>query len=76
VSVRQLHRLFSHEHTTFGRFLREGRLRRCRRDLSDPRLAGLAIAEIARRHGFRSAATFTRAFAERYRVGPRAFRRG
>jgi AraC-like DNA-binding protein len=76
VSVRQLHRLFAYEQTTFGAFLKEGRLRRCRRDLSDPRLASLTIAEIARRHGFRSAATFTRAFAEHYRVGPRAFRRG
>jgi AraC-like DNA-binding protein len=76
VSVRQLHRLFSYEDTTFGAFLREGRLRRCRHDLNDPRLASLTIAEIARRAGFRSAASFSRMFAERYGVGPRVFRRG
>ena len=75
VSVRQLHRLFSREHMTFGAFLKETRLRLCRRDLNDPRLANLTIGEIARHHGYRSAATFSRAFAERYGVGPRACRR-
>jgi AraC-like DNA-binding protein len=49
---------------------------RCgRRDLADPRLAAVTIADIARHHGFRSAAVFTRAFTRRYRAGPRAFRR-
>jgi AraC-like DNA-binding protein len=46
--------------------------RLCRRDLNDPRLANLTIDEIARHHGYRSAATFSRAFAERYAVSPRA----
>lgn len=75
VSVRHLHRLFAQEQTTFGGFVREMRLRRCRRDLADPRMAGIAIVEIARRNGYRSASVFTRAFTERYGIGPRAFRR-
>ena len=74
VSVRQLHRLFAREHTTFGAFLRESRLRQSRHDLADPRLASLKISDIARRNGYRSAATFTRSFAESYGEGPRAFR--
>jgi AraC-like DNA-binding protein len=74
VSVRQLHRLFAHEQTSFGAFLKESRLSQCRRDLADPQLATLTIAEIAGNRGFRSAAVFTRAFTQRYGSGPRASR--
>ena len=75
VSVRQLHRLFAREGTTFGRWVREQRLRRCAEDLADPRLRHLSIAEIAARWGFRSAAHFTRAFRARYGVSPADHRR-
>ncbi len=75
VSVRQLHRLFARDGTTFGAFLKDARLRRCRSDLADPELTPLTIAEIARRRGYRSAPVFTRSFTDRYGVGPRAFRR-
>ena len=75
VSVRQLHRVFAAEGTTFGAFLREERLRRCRQDLSDPSLAREPIAAIAARWGCRSPAHFTRIFTARYGVTPRAFRR-
>jgi AraC-like DNA-binding protein len=75
VSVRQLHRLFEEEEMTFGAFVREERLRRCHRDLADPRLAWMSVAEIARRSGYRSAAHFTRAFTARYGVRPRDVRR-
>jgi AraC-like DNA-binding protein len=75
ISVRQLHRLFEREQaTTFGAFVREQRLRRCRADLADPRLESLAIAEIAARHGLPGAPSFTRAFTRRYGMGPRVFR--
>jgi AraC-like DNA-binding protein len=74
LSPRQLHRLFESQHTTFGAFLREARLARVRRDLSDRSLAALTIAEIARRHGYRHAPVLTRTFTLRYGVGPRAFR--
>jgi AraC-like DNA-binding protein len=70
VSVRQVHRLFASEGRTFGGWVREQRLRRCRDDLADPRLGHLAVAEIAARWGFRSAAHFTRAFHARYGTTP------
>ena len=75
VSVRQLHRVFAREGLTFGRWVREQRLRRCAEDLADPRLRHLAIAEIAARWGFRSAAHFTRAFRARYGLTPADHRR-
>jgi AraC-like DNA-binding protein len=62
------------EGTTFGAFVKEARLRRIRRDLADPSLAQRTIADIARRHGYRHPAALTRAFAQRYGSGPRAFR--
>ena len=70
VSVRQLHRVFAREGLTFGGWVREQRLRRCRDELADPRLSHLTAAEIAARWGFRSAAHFTRAFRARYGVTP------
>jgi AraC-like DNA-binding protein len=74
VSVRQVHRLFASEGRTFGGWVREQRLRRCRDDLADPRLGHLAVAEIATRWGFRSAAHFTRAFHARYGTTPSSAR--
>ncbi len=74
VSVRQLHRLFAREGTSFGAWVRNERLRRCRRDLADQRLRDLPIADIAARWGYRSPAHFTRAFTAQYDVGPRDFR--
>jgi AraC-like DNA-binding protein len=74
VSPRQIHRLFEQQGTTFGRFVKEARLRRIHRELADPTLAELTISEIGRRNGYRSAPVLTRAFTERYGTGPRAFR--
>jgi AraC-like DNA-binding protein len=74
VSVRQLHRLFAREGLTFGGWVREQRLRRCRDDLADQRLGHLTVAEIAERWGFRSAAHFSRAFEARYGSTPSACR--
>jgi AraC-like DNA-binding protein len=75
LSTRQLHRLFARENTTFGAWIREERLRRCRRDLADPRLQAVSIMRIAESWGYRSPAHFSRAFSARYGVGPRDFRR-
>jgi len=46
ISVRQLHRLFAHDGTSFGAWVREQRLRR-RDDLASQQLIHRAIAEIA-----------------------------
>jgi AraC-like DNA-binding protein len=74
VSPRQIHRLFEQQGTSFGRFVKEARLRRIHRELADPALANLTIAEIGWRNGYRSAPVLTRAFTKRYGSGPRAFR--
>jgi AraC-like DNA-binding protein len=75
VSSRQLHRLFEREGTTFGAFVKEARLARIQRDLTDPAMASLTIAEIGHRHGYRQPAVLTRAFTQRYGAGPRELRR-
>jgi AraC-like DNA-binding protein len=74
MSVRQLHRLFAGDETTFGTWIREERLSRCRCDLADRRLDEVPIADIARRWGYASAAHFSRAFTARFGLGPRDFR--
>jgi AraC-like DNA-binding protein len=74
VSSRQLHRLFARDGLSFAAWVHEQRLRRCRDDLADPTLGHLAIAEIAQRWGYRSAAHFSRAFAARFGTTPREFR--
>ncbi len=75
ISVRQLHRIFEREGISFGAWLLEQRLRRCRDDLADYRLGHHAVAEVATRWGFRSTAHFTRAFHARYGTTPGALRR-
>ncbi|WP_168221108.1 helix-turn-helix domain-containing protein [Actinomadura sp. WMMA1423] len=75
ISLRQLHRLFAREGTTFGRWLREERLRRCFDDLGSPLLAGLSIAEIGARWGLPDAPGLSRAFRARYGMSPREHRR-
>ena len=75
VSVRQVHRLFAREGLSFGAWVREERLRRCRDDLTSWQLSGLAVSEIAARWGFRSPAHFTRLFTARYGMTPGQFRR-
>jgi AraC-like DNA-binding protein len=75
ISVRQLHRLFAADGTSFTAWVREQRLRRCRNDLASQQLSHRAIAEIATRWGFRSPAHFTRAFRARYGITPAELRR-
>jgi AraC-like DNA-binding protein len=75
ISVRQLHRHFARQGTSFGAWVREERLRRCRDDLADRRFSHMSVAEVAARWGFRSAAHFTRAFHARFGVTPASLRR-
>jgi len=75
ISVRQLHRLFAREGISFGAWVLEQRLRRCRADLADHQLSHRAVAEAAASWGFRSAAHFSRAFHGRYGTTPAALRR-
>lgn len=75
ISLRQLHRLFARAGTTFGRWLREERLRRCFDDLRAPQLASRSVAEIGRVWGISDAAWLSRAFRSQYGLTPREHRR-
>lgn len=74
ISTRQLHRLFQEAGTSFGAFLRDLRLARCRADFSDPRCAALPVTAIAFRWGFSDSAHFSRSFRAAYGTTARAFR--
>ncbi len=76
ISRRYLHRLFQQEGRTVAGSIRELRLERCRRDLTDPRLASRPVHAIAARWGFGSAAHFSAAFRAAYGVSPRQYREG
>jgi acetamidase/formamidase/AraC-like DNA-binding protein len=75
-SVRYLQQLFKGAATTFGGFVRERRLERCRIDLADRALDHFTIAELCFRWGFGDAANFSRAFTQRFGTSPKAYRAG
>jgi AraC-like DNA-binding protein len=75
ISLRTLHRLFSLSGTTFGGWLRDARLERCWRDLTEPSGPRSTVAAIAFGWGFSDLRTFNRAFAARYGVTPSVARR-
>ncbi|MEU8307125.1 helix-turn-helix domain-containing protein [Actinomadura sp. NPDC048955] len=74
ISVSYLHQLFRTEEITVAGWVRERRLERCRRDLSDPMLAATPIGAVAARWGFTSPAHFSQAFRAAYGLSPRQFR--
>jgi AraC-like DNA-binding protein len=74
VSVRHLHQLFRGTGHTFGTWVREQRLDRCRDEIADPVHALRSISEIAFSHGFNDAAHFSRAFSRRFGEAPSALR--
>jgi AraC-like DNA-binding protein len=75
ISPRYLHKLFEAEGTTVCRWIRAGRLERCRNDLRDPALAHQTILAIATSWGLPGAQHFSRAFRSAYGCSPREFRR-
>lgn len=74
ISVRQLHQLFRATGRSFGTWVREQRLDRCRDEIADPAHASRSISEIAFSHGFNDAAHFSRAFSRRFGAAPSALR--
>jgi AraC-like DNA-binding protein len=76
VSTRYLHRLFAEQGTSFGRWVQRRRLERCRRDLAEPALSHLTIAQVAARRGFRDRTHFARRFRARYGLAPSEWRTG
>ncbi|RII17675.1 Transcriptional activator NphR [Streptomyces sp. YIM 130001] len=79
ISVSYLHRIFQ-AHTpgseaTVARWIREQRLARTRRDLTDSALRATPVHRIAARWGFAHAAAFSRAFRAAYGLPPGDYRR-
>lgn len=70
ISPRYIRTLFDDDGTTFSDFLREQRLRRARRLLSDPASAERNIGRIAHDCGFSSVPYFNQAFRRRYGMTP------
>ncbi|MFG1652205.1 helix-turn-helix domain-containing protein [Micromonospora sp. NPDC049275] len=76
ISLRTLHRLFEAENSTVASYIRDLRLARCRRDLTDPTLRTQPVRVIAARWGFGDKAHFSRAFRAAYGMSPQACRDG
>ncbi|MFC8594055.1 AraC-like ligand-binding domain-containing protein [Streptomyces atroolivaceus] len=72
ISLRYLHKLFETEDATVGRWIQRRRLEACRRELARPHCP--AIAAVAHRCGFTSAAHFSRVFRSAYGISPREWR--
>lgn len=75
VSLRYLHAVFSDHDISVGEYLIKRRLSRCLEELLSPPSATKTITEIALKHGFKSAAHFTRRFSEAYGRCPSDVRR-
>ncbi|GGO23763.1 AraC-like ligand-binding domain-containing protein [Micromonospora parathelypteridis] len=76
ISVRSLHRLFEAEDITVASYIRDLRLTRCRRDLSDHALRNQPVQTIAARWGFSDKAHFSRVFRAAYGMSPQEHREG
>ncbi len=74
MSKRSLHKLFEDQEMGVSAWVRERRLQRCARDLSDPVLASVPIHQIAARWGLGEAARFSRMFKARFGVSPSDYR--
>lgn len=74
ISVRHVHRVFSKQGSTVADWIRSQRLRRCRKDLCDPRLQAKSITEIAFYWGFNDSAHFSHAFKKEFLLAPRDLR--
>ncbi len=74
LSTRYLQKLFKAGMTSFGEYLRERRLERCRLDLANRALQHVTISQLCFRWGFGDAANFSRAFTARYGVSPKTYR--
>jgi AraC-like DNA-binding protein len=74
MSARTLHRLFAQHGLTVTAWIKDRRLEAARRALSAPGSGQTPVGEIATRHGFSTAAYFSREFTARYGQSPRSYR--
>lgn len=75
ISPRHLHALFADQGITVGSWIRRRRLEHIRRDLADPLLADVPVAQLAARWGLPNAAHFSRLFRATFGAAPSAYRR-
>ncbi len=74
VSIRSLHYAFARAGSTFVEQLTRLRLERARAILSDGRLSGLSVGEVAARCGFTDPSHFARRFRQQFGQAPLQFR--
>lgn len=74
ISTRQLYALFRDQGVSIAAWIRERRLERCRRDLTDSSKLSRPIQAIAARWGFPDPAHFSRTFRAAYGMSPRDYR--
>jgi AraC-like DNA-binding protein len=75
ISRRYLYKLLAAQGYTVSGWIREQRLARCRRDLTDPALDHLPVGVIGGRWGFADPAHFSHAFKAAYGMSPRVARK-
>ncbi|MER7226068.1 helix-turn-helix transcriptional regulator [Streptomyces rubradiris] len=74
MSVRRLHKLFTEESGTIGRWIQRRRLEECRRELGRGGGSPAKVQAVAQRWGFATAAHFSRCFRARYGMSPSEWR--
>ncbi|MFD5477627.1 AraC-like ligand-binding domain-containing protein [Streptomyces hawaiiensis] len=74
ISRRYLYKLLAARGYTVSGWIREQRLTRCRRDLTDPALDHLPVGAVGGRWGFADPAHFSHAFKAAYGTSPREAR--
>lgn len=75
ISVRQVHRIFSHTGETLMQYVKRRRLDGFAGDLRDPALDHLKISEVAAKWGMLDAAMLSKQFRAAYRMPPREYRK-
>ncbi len=70
VSVRHLYNVFRLTGVSVSAWIKERRLLGARRELTDPRLRGLTVTQVAARWGFADHGYFGRQFRERFGASP------
>ncbi|MBC7519023.1 MAG: helix-turn-helix domain-containing protein [Microbacteriaceae bacterium] len=74
VSLRTLHGAFSDADYSLMDTVRNERVEQARRDLTNPRLGGLSLAQVAHAHGFSSPSDFSRTFRSVLGSSPSEYR--
>lgn len=74
ISTRHLHALFAEQGITVSSWIRQRRLEHIRRDLADPLLVDVTVAQLAARWGLLNAAHFSRLFRATFGASPSTYR--